>query len=247
MARGSAAPLVIGAALTGQKETEGTLSVVAALGIATAGVHLINLDAVLTALRQTPTLNNGNAYGSVLTDQAYGPEFAQYDIEVRADAAAAGGSNHQSTMTKTGSPAVEATHALLAVRGGTVIEATSVNRTSTPGVATHASASFDITGSLPALAMAFWSGSGFSLGSTVQDAQIASPGWADIIGNVNGGASGVFKFVHSGVSAPDGHIPLRGWARVLQPGTGYTWQATPDYQVAAGQAEGGVLITVVVR
>lgn len=246
-AAAASAPAIVGAALTGQKETEGTSSVVATLGIGTAGVHLICLDAVRTSIRQTPTLNNSNAYGAVVTEQAYGPDFPQYDLELRVALSVAGTSPHASTMVKSSAATEEATHALLAVAGGTVVEVSSVNRASQAGVATHTSVSFDIGGSLPALALAFFSGSGFSVGATVQDAAMASAGWSDITGIVNGSAGQVFKFVHSGVSAPSGHIPFRGWAKVLQPGTGYTWQVTPAYQPSTGQAEGGLLVTAVVR
>lgn len=242
----STAPAIVGAALTGQKETEGTTNVVAALDIGTAGVHLICLDAVRTSIRTTPTLNNGNSYGSILTEQAYTPDFGQYDLEVRAKTSADGTSNHTSTMSKSGGATEEASHALLAVSGGTVVEASSVVRNSQAGVATHTSASFDIGGSDNALVLAFFSGTGFSVGSTVQDATMVTGGYGDISGKVNGSA-GVLKYVHSGVSAPSGHIPLRGWYAVLGPGTGYTWQVTPNYQPSAGQAEGGLLITVVIR
>lgn len=241
------APTIAGAALTGQKETEGVANVVTTLDIGTAGLHLITIDAVRTAIRQTPTLNNGNAFGAVVTEQAYGPDFPQYDIEVRADTAVAGGSNHSATMTKSSGTTEEASSALIAVSGGSIVEGTSVNRTSQSGVSTHTSASFDIGGSSTAIVLAFASGTGFSVGSTVQDLQMASGGWSDITGKVNGGASGVLKYVHSGVSAPNGHVPLRGWYRTLAPGTGYTWQVTPDYQPSAGQAEGVVMLTIVVR
>lgn len=243
---GQFAPVIVGATLTGQKETEGTTTVTAALSVATAGLNLVCIDAVRTGIRQTPALNNGNSYGAVITEQAYGPDFPQYDIELRGLAGAAGGSNHSSSMTKSGGATEEATHVLVAVSGGTVIEGTSINRASQSGVATHTSASYDVGGSLPALVLAFASGTGFSVGSTVQDLQMASSGWSDITGSVNG-SGGVLKFVHSGVSAPNGHIPLRGWAKVHQPGTGYTWQVTPDFQPSAGQAEGVVMLTIVIR
>lgn len=241
------APSIVGAALTGQKETEGTANVVAALGSSAAGLILIGLDAVRTSIRSGPALNNSNTFAAALTFEDYSPGFPQYDLVARAVLAAAGGSAHQSTLTKSSATTEEATNVLLAVLGGTVVEATSVNRVSTSGVATHTSAAFNIAGTNPARVFAFASGSGFSTGATVQDLQMASAGWSDIIGTVNGTGGQLFKFVHSGVTAPSGHIPLRGWTRTLSPGTGYTWQVTPDFQVAAGQAEGAVMITIVVR
>lgn len=241
------APSLIGAALTGQKETEGTAAVVATLGASSAGLHLISLDAVRTSIRSGPALNNGNSYGAALASSDYGPTFTQYDLVARAALSALGGAAHQSTLTKSSATTEEATHALLAVSGGTVVEATAVNRTSQAGVATHTSASFNVTGAKPARVFAFASGTGFSVGATVQDLQMASAGWTDIVGTVNGVGGQVLKYVHSGVTAPSGHIPFRGWERMLMPGTGYTWQVTPDFQPSAGQAEGVVMITVVVR
>lgn len=236
------APTLLGATLIGQKEGEGSSPVVAALSVSTAGVTLVTLNAIYTANRAGLTLNNGNTIGAASGadgfSYAYTPDFPLHGIEGRSLVNAAGGSNHSLTLTKSGLATQEATVFIAAVSGGSVT-ATSVIRNNSTADATLTSSDFVVASGSNALCIAVWAGSGWSQGSVVQDFTMDSAGWSIMTGNLNG-SPGDMSFVHSGVTAPNGHIQLKVWVGTFTPGT-RTWQGRPQY------GEGGVMATFVVQ
>lgn len=225
----AAAPSVVDYAATAQKETQGTQNVTATLGVSTAGLTLISIDAVRTAIRSAaPALNNGNTLGAALFTEAYTPDFGTYSIVARALASAAGGSNHSSTLTKSATFAEEATVALLATSFGAVT-ATSVVRNAAGAGATLTSATFTVAAGSRARCFALWSGTG-NVNATPPTATIIGAQWG----------SPLIQIAFGSGDAPNGHIPLSIWAADFGPGS-YTWQA----QTAID--EGAVMATLVVQ
>lgn len=225
--------VVVGSALTAQKETEGTASVTATLSIGTAGVTLVCINALRTAIRSGPTLNNGNTLGSALVTAAYTPNFGQYDLIIQALTAAAGTSNHAATVTKTGGTAEETTIALIALDKGSAT-ANSVVRNAAGAGATLTSASFTVP-SGRARCIAVWSGTG--------DVNVTAPTATMVDSGSTTAAqwgSPILSVAFGSAAAPNGHIPLFVWAADLAAGT-YTWAAQPVIN------EGAVMATVVVQ
>ena len=137
----AAAPVVVQSALTAQKETEGTASYVATLASdATAGRTLLSWVGVRTALFAGPVAgNNGNSHFEQFS-QAYPSPFTQYSMRGYRAYGVAGGSAHSATGTKSSATAEEATIALLALSGGTIVQAPSpVLRAAAGAGATHTS------------------------------------------------------------------------------------------------------------
>lgn len=228
------APALLDQAVTAQKETEGTATAVATLGLSTAGVTLICIDAVRTAIRSGPALNNSNTLGSALVNEVYSPDFSQYSINVKALASASGGSNHAATLTKTSGTAEEATIALIAVASGSAA-ATSVVRNAAGAGVTLTSASFTVAAGSRARCFAIWSGTG-NVNVTAPTATIVDTGTT----TAAQWGSPIIAVAFGSGDAPNGHIPLRVWVADLGPGT-YTWAAQPAIN------EGAVMATVVVQ
>lgn len=232
--RTDSAPALSGSAATAQKETEGTATVVATLGIGTAGVTLVCINAVRTAIRSGPTLNNGNTLGSALVTATYTPDFAQYSLVIQALASALGTSNHAATLTKSSSTTEEATIALLAIASGSVA-ANSVVRNAAGAGATLTSASFTVPSGGRARCIAVWSGTG-NVNVTAPTATMVDSGST----TAAQWGSPVIAIAFNSAQAPNGHIPLYVWTADLGPGT-YTWAAQPAID------EGAVMATVVVQ
>lgn len=231
---GYGAPSVLGSNVTAQKETEGTSTVVVTLSLGTAGVTLVCINAVRTAIRSGPTLNNSNTLGSALVAPAYTPDFSQYDLVIQALASALGTSNHAATLTKSSATTEEATIALIAMSGGTAA-ATSVVRNAAGAGATLTSASFTVSAGNRARCLAVWSGTG-AVNATAPTATIVDTGTT----TAAQWGSPIIAIAYSEAQAPSGHIPLYVWTADLGPGT-YTWAAQPAIN------EGAVMATVVVR
>lgn len=185
---------VLASALTAQKETEGTANYVATLGIGTAGVTLLTWDAGRLAILTTPiAANNGNSFTSDFS-QAYGNGFTNYSLRGWHCYAAAGGSNHAATGTKTSSTAEEATIALLALSGGQIGTRKSVvQRTNNGAGATLTSGTVTMTG--PGLLVAVASGDG-NVNATAPTQ--TWPGDWTVLQSV----------AYSSAQAPNGHVPL---------------------------------------
>lgn len=233
----SSAPSLLEGVLVAQKETEGTANVVATLGISTASVLLVSIDAVRTALfAGPPTLNNSNTFGSAIVNEVYSPDFGQYSLRAYKLANANGGSAHSSTLTKSSSTAEEATKVLLAFSAAAdVIAQSAVVRNAAGAGATLTSASFTVAAGGRARCLAIWSGTG-----NVN----ATPPTATMVNSSNTTAaqwgSPIASVAYGSASAPNGHIPLTLWVADLLPGT-YEWAAQPAIN------EGAIMATLVIR
>lgn len=202
----ASAPTVVQSALTAQKETEGTASYVAALSTdATAGRTLLSWVGVRTALFAGPvTGNNGNSHTEQFS-QAYPSPFTQYSMRGYRAYNVAGGSAHSVTGSKSSATTEEATIALLALSGGTIVAAPSpVLRAAAGAGATHTSP--DITVSGPALLVCIASGDG-NVNATAPTQ--TWPGTWTVQQSV----------AYSSAQAPNGHIPLYVATRAVAAGT----------------------------
>ena len=201
------APVVIQSALTAQKETEGTASYVATLASdATAGRTLLSWVGVRTALFTGPvTGNNGNSHLEQFA-QAYPSPFTTYSMRGYRAYAVAGGSAHSVTGSKSSGTAEEATIALLALSGGTIVQAPSpVLRAAAGAGATHTSPDVTVSGG-SALLVCIASGDG-NVNATAPTQ--TWPGTWTVERSV----------AFSSAQAPNGHIPLYVATRTIGPGT----------------------------
>lgn len=189
------APSVLDSALTAQKETEGTASYTATLGISSSGITLLSWVGVRTALfTGPPTGNNSNSYTEEFS-QAYGNGFTDYSLRGYYSYAAGGGSAHAVTGTKSSSTAEEATIALLALSGGTIVSSSVVQRVAVGAGATLTSGTVTTTG--PALLVASCSGDGNVNATAPTQTWPTGDGWTVQQSVAYGSAD-----------APNGHIPL---------------------------------------
>lgn len=227
---GSAAPQLVDSRLVAQKEGQGTQTVVTTLGTGAAGLTLISIDAVLTALFPgPPSLNNGNVFGAALLTEVYTPNYPQYSLRVYRANNVMGGAPHSSTLTKSMGFSQEATKALLAFSTSSSVVQSSVVRPPAGAGALLTSAPFTITGG-PARCLAIWSGSG-DVNPVAPTATITAPAtWG----------APVHSVAYGSADAPNGHIPLTLWTAVLPAGT-HTWSARPAID------EGGIMATICLR
>lgn len=227
----SVAPTLLDSILTGQIENSGTTTVTTTLGISTAGILLVSVDCVRTAIfAGPPTLNNSNTFdSSPIINEAYTPSFGQYSLRVYKKAGVSGGSAHSSVLTKSSGDLEETTKVLIGVSGATTATGTATVTTASGAGATNTSANYTVASGSNAVVIALWSGTGFATDGTVQSASMITSGF-----------SLIQSFWHNNVTAPNGHIPLAVWYKVQGPGT-YQWQAAPLFN------EGGIMGTVVVQ
>lgn len=115
-------------------------------GISTSGALILSWVGVKTSLfAGPPTANNGNTCTQEQS-QDYGPTFTQYTLRAYSTVAAAGGSDHQVTVTKSSGAAEELTVAMIALSGGTIGTRKSVvNRTAAGAGHTHTSGTVTMT------------------------------------------------------------------------------------------------------
>lgn len=192
-ASGGAAPIVLGSALTVQKETEGTANFVATVAVGSAGLTLLAWDAGRTAILASPVSgNNGNTHTQQFS-QAYGNGFTNYSLRGYRCYGASGSSNHSVTGTKTSSTAEEATIGLLALSGGTIVSSSVVQRVAAGAGATLTSGTVTTTG--PALLVAVASGDGNV------NATPPSQTWP-------GNWTVRQAIAYGSADAPNGHVPL---------------------------------------
>lgn len=106
-----------------------------------------------------PTDNKGNTYSLLESSGYHGGLWSGYGMELYGKADAAGGSSHTMQFAKTGNAADEASFLAAEVKGGTVIQDSSiVTRAGAGDGVAYTSASVDTTG--PALLIALWAGDG---------------------------------------------------------------------------------------
>jgi hypothetical protein len=228
---------VAASVLVGNKEGEGTAvnSITASLGVSSANLTLITIDAILTSSRSgAPTLNNGNSFGALLIDEVYSPNFNQYGLQVRALNNCLGGSNHSSVLNKSVTTNEECTRIFLAITGGSSVVATSVVRNAAGANTAMTSANYTVASGSSARVLAFTSGTGFSLDATVQTITMLESGWELL-----------HAYEFSGVTAAAGHIPMRLWSRIRSPGT-YSYQVQANNN-GTGFDEGAIIGTLVIQ
>lgn len=211
----SAAPTVLASNLVCQKETEGTAGFSATVATGAAGATLLSWVGVRTALFAGPvTGNNGNSHTQQF-NQPYGNGFTDYSLKGFRSYGAAGSSNHSVSGTKSSSTAEEATIALLALSGGTIVDSDLTQQVAAGAGHTFSSGSVVTTGA--ALLVAVCSGDG-NVNATAPT-QTWPVGWT-VRESVAFG---------SGV-APNGHVPLYVATREVGAGT-----HTVDVQVTINE------------
>jgi hypothetical protein len=163
-------------------------------GISTSGALILSWVGVKTSLfAGPPTANNGNTCTQEQS-QDYGPTFTQYTLRSYSTVAAAGGSDHQVTVTKSSGAAEELTIAMIALSSGAVgTRKSSVNRTATGAGATHTSGTVTMTGA----------GILVAVGSGTGDVNATAPTqtWP-------GDWSVIRSVARNSAQAPSGHVPL---------------------------------------
>lgn len=186
---------VLGHALLADNEGAGvTTRNLAITGVSAGGGLLLSWVARRTAIfAGPPTANNGNTYAAEHS-QDYGPGFPTYSLSAYSVVSAAGGSDHQVTVTKSTGATEELTVAMLALSGGTIGARKSiVNRTAAGAGATHTSGTVTMT--TGGLLVAVGSGSG-DINATAPT-QTWPGGWT------------VHRFVaRTSAEATLGHVPL---------------------------------------
>ena len=128
-------------------------------GVSSAGVLVLNWVARRTAIfAGPPVANNGNTF-ALEHSQDYGPGFPTYSLSAYSIASAAGGSDHQATVTKSSGDTEELTVASIIISGGSIGTRKSiVNRTAAGAGATLTSGVVTMTDA--GLLVAVGSGSG---------------------------------------------------------------------------------------
>lgn len=231
---GPAGPLILDSSLTGYIEANGTntLTGVDTLATSASGVCLIGGWAMKTALFSSIALNNSASYGAAIHNATF-TDFNQYTLRAYSASGLAGGSAWQQTVTRGSGATEELSTFLIALASGSVVQTTAAQPAAAGAGNPVTSATFTVPAGNPGRVIAMWSGGGFALDGTVQGADIVQPG----------GESWVLleNFEHNNVTAPDGHVPLRLWARTFPAGYSGTWQCIPWFN------EGGQMVTFVVQ
>lgn len=208
-------PSYLDSALTAQKETEGVADFVATLGTNNNSVLLLSYVGVRTALvTNPPTGNNSNSYTQVFS-QAYGNGFTDYSLRGYKSAAAAGGSVHSATATKTSATAEEATIALVAISSGNIFDSNITQQVAAGAGNTFTSGSVTLTKSGILVAVASGDGNVNATAPTQ-----TWPGTWTVRQSV----------AFSSAQAPNGHIPLYVATRSVSAGT-----YTVDVQVTINE------------
>lgn len=186
---------VLGHSLLADNETAGATSrSLAITGVGTSGALILSWVGVRTSIfAGPPAANNGNS-ATQEHSQDYGPTFTQYSLRAYSTVGAAGGSDHQVTVTKSGGDAEELTIAMIALSGGSIGTRKSiVNRSAAGAGATHTSGTVTMTGAGILVAV----GSGTGDVNATPPTQTWPGDWT------------VHRSVARGSGeAPDGHIPL---------------------------------------
>lgn len=205
---GGSAPIVIGSALTVQKETQGTANFSAIALDGPGSVTILSWDAGRTAILTSPVAgNNGNSHTQQFS-QAYGNGFTNYSLRGYYCYNAAGSANHAVTGTKTTGTSEEATIGILVLSGGQIgSRASVVQRVAAGAGATLTSGTVTTTG--PALLVAVASGDG-NVNATAPT-QVWPAQWKVLHGIAYGSGE-----------APNGHIPLYIATREVSSAGDYT-------------------------
>jgi hypothetical protein len=195
---------VLGSALIADNENSGVNSRTLDIAGGAAGVLLLTFVGIRTSIfAGPPTANNGNTYTQEFS-QDFGPAFPQYSLRGYRVNAAAGGSSHTATVTKSSGDAEELTLAGIAISRGSIVSSSVVNRTAAGAGATHVSGNVTATG--PALLVAVGSGSG--------DVNATAPTqtWPSEWTQHQAVARSIAQ-------APEGHVPLYLMTRAVGVGT----------------------------
>lgn len=186
---------VLSTNLLADNEGQGVASrSLAVTGVSAAGALILSWVAVRTSIfAGPPTANNGNT-ATLEHSQDYGPDFTQYSLRAYSTVAAAGGADHQVTVTKSSGNTEELTVAMIALSGGTIGTRRSVVNRSAAG-AGHTHTSGTVTMTAAGILVAVGSGTGDV--NATPPTQTWPAGWT------------IHRSVARGsAEAAQGHVPL---------------------------------------